>query len=29
VNVIGKIRKADKTFLQDIKEGTKATFRVK
>jgi len=29
VNVIGKIREADKTLLQDIKEGTKATFRVK
>jgi len=29
VNVIGKIREADKTFLQDIEEGTKATFRVK
>ena len=29
VNVIGKMRKADKTLLQGINEGTKATFRVK
>ena len=29
VNVIGKIRQADKTLLQGIKEGTRATFRVK
>ena len=29
VNVIGKIREADKTLLLDIKKGTKATFRVK
>ena len=29
VNVIGKIREIDKKFLRDIKERTKATFRVK
>ncbi len=28
VNIMGKIRETDKKFLKDIKERTKATFRV-